>query len=95
MSIRFGPNGAMSLDGDCPADDADLLLQHLLRHPDATVEWGGCRAAHTAVVQVLLAAGRVPGGTPKGMFLRSVIGPALERALAASSAFPGRQGDAK
>lgn len=95
MSIQLGENGAISLDGDCPAEDADLLLQHLLQHPDATIEWGGCSAAHTSVIQVLLAAGRVPIGTPKAMFLNSLIGPALERALAESSAFPGSQGDAK
>ena len=42
--------------------DADVLLQHLLKDPDVPIDWGECSGAHGAVIQVLLAANRVPSG---------------------------------
>lgn len=95
MTVKLSESGAILLIDDCPAEDADLLLQHLLPHPDAPIEWSRCTGAHTAVIQVLLAAGRVPTGVPDGAFLKTWIGPALKRSQTASSVFPGGQGDAK
>ena len=95
MTVRRADDGTVWLLDDCPAEDADLLLQYLLEPGDTAVDWSLCRNAHTAVVQVLLAAGRPPTGTPQGTFLRELIVPALGRPRTPSSGFPERQGDAK
>lgn len=95
MTVRLAEDGTIWLVDDCPAGDADLLLQHLLERSEAPMDWSLCRNAHTAVIQVLLAARRLPAGMPKGTFLRELIGPALERAKIASSGFSEPQGDAK
>jgi hypothetical protein len=95
MTVRRADDGTVLLIDDCPAEDADVLLQFLLEYPEAAMDWTLCRVAHTAVIQVLLAAGRVPAGAPKGTFLRQLIGPAIEQSQAASSDSPERQGDAK
>ena len=95
MTVRLAEDGTICLVDDCPAQDADLLLQHLLQRAEAQVDWSLCRNVHAAVVQVLLAGGRHPAGVPKGTFLREMIGPALRRTQNASSGFPQRQGDAK
>jgi hypothetical protein len=95
MTIRRADDGTIWLVDDCPAEEADMLLQYLLDHVETPIDWSLCHNAHTAVVQVLLAAGRLPAGAPKGTFLREQVGPALERARTASSGFPEPQGDAK
>lgn len=73
-------NGVVVLTGDCPVGDAEELFQHLLAEPAAAIDWRFCDNAHSAVVQVLLAAGREVLGPPKGEFLRSRVEPALTRA---------------
>jgi hypothetical protein len=95
MTVRRADDGTIWLVDDCPAEDADLLLQFLLEEDEAPMDWSLCRNAHTAIIQVLLAAGRVPAGIPRGTFLLEMICPALGRARAASSDCSGRQGDAK
>ncbi len=95
MTVQLAESGTIVLIDNCLAEEADLLLQQLLERPDAPIDWESCTGAHTSIIQVLLAAGRVPTGTPKEGFLQMMIGPALDRAQRASSAFPGRQGDAK
>jgi hypothetical protein len=80
MTVQLAQDGTILLIGDCSAEDADLLLQHLLKQPSCPVDWAACTSAHTAVVQVLLCAARVPGGVPKFTFLNDFIGPALDRA---------------
>jgi hypothetical protein len=95
MTIRRADDGTIWLVDECPAEDADLLLQYLLERQAAPMDWSLCLQAHTAVVQVLVANGRCPAGTPKGIFLKDVIGPALGGPRTASSGFRGLQGDAK
>jgi hypothetical protein len=95
MTIQRADDGTIWLVDDCPAEDADLLLQYLLERQAAPMDWSLCRQAHTAVVQVLLATGRRPEGDPKGAFLKEMIGPALGRPGTGGSGFPGRQRDAK
>jgi hypothetical protein len=56
MSVRLAAHGAIMLEGACPVDDAETLRQLLLKKPTAPVDWRSCEYAHTAVVQVLLAA---------------------------------------
>jgi hypothetical protein len=94
MTVRRADDGTIWLVDDCPAEDADLLLQYLLERDEAPMDWSLCRNVHTAIIQVLLAAGRLPAGVPEGTFLREMICPALDRVQTASSGFSGRQGDA-
>jgi hypothetical protein len=44
------------LDGECPVEDAEVLLQLLQAQPDGPVDWSACTRLHTAVLQVLMAA---------------------------------------
>jgi hypothetical protein len=80
MTIRVADDGSIMLIGDCAAEDADLLLSHLVASPEAMVNWGSCLSAHTSVIQVLLASGREPIGPPRDKFLETMIGPAFDRA---------------
>ncbi len=95
MTIQLSDAGEVLLVDDCRLEDADILLQRLLEHPHVALDWSRCTSAHTAVIQVLLAAGRVPAGVPMNAFLQAMVGPALGRARKASSAFPDGPGDAK
>jgi hypothetical protein len=79
MTVRLADDGTIWLAGDCSAQDADPLLQYLLGRPDAAIDWSTCDAAHTAVIQVMLASGRKPNGQPRGTFLKTVISPAFNR----------------
>jgi hypothetical protein len=80
MTVQLGKDGTIQLVDDCPAADAELLLSHLLTAPEAAINWGSCRSAHTSVVQVLLACGRALIGPPRGELLKAMIEPALGRA---------------
>jgi len=71
--------GIIHLEGTCPAGDAEELLQLLLSDTDSYVDYRTCDAAHSAVVQVLLAAGRRIVGPPRGAGLAAIVAPALSR----------------
>ena len=77
MTVRAAADGCIELVGICPSGDAEALLQLLLADPGATVDWRQCSAAHTAVVQVLMAARPTLRGPPAGTSLRDWVGPAL------------------
>lgn len=62
MTIRRDPDGTILLDGKCPVEDAERLLEMLQASPAAPVDWTRCEGLHTAVVQVLMAAGATPVG---------------------------------
>jgi hypothetical protein len=79
MTVNVRPNGEIELVGDCGSDDAEALLRELALHRDAAVDWRACDTAHTAVIQVLLAAGVQPIGPPAGQFLRTIVEPLLRR----------------
>lgn len=70
--------GVVHLEGTCPSGDAEELLQLLLAGV-TIVDWRTCDAAHSAVVQVLLAAGCRMLGPPRGAALASIVAPALSR----------------
>jgi hypothetical protein len=55
MTIRRGDDGVIMLDGECPVEDAETLLQLLQAHPKGPVDWSACTRLHTAVLQVLMA----------------------------------------
>ncbi|MET0281986.1 MAG: hypothetical protein ABW278_12805 [Steroidobacteraceae bacterium] len=54
MTVRLSAEGTLLLAGECPSEDAEPLLLHLLDAPQTPVDWRQCTAAHTAVLQVLL-----------------------------------------
>jgi hypothetical protein len=62
MTVHRGDNGAIVLDGVCPVEDAEPLLQMLQSTPAAELDWRQCRQLHTAVLQLVLASGRTPIG---------------------------------
>ena len=78
MTVRM-QQGTIFIEGDCPSGDAEELLQFVLADPAAIIDWRNCHSAHTAVVQVLLAANREILGPPQGAILASVLAPALNR----------------
>ena len=84
MTIKLGDIGEVLLIGDCPVGDADVLFQRLLENPGVAVDWTKCTNAHTAIIQVLMAAGRLPEGVPKNSFLDAMVGPALRRSREAN-----------
>ena len=62
MTVRRGDNGTLVLEGVCPVEDAEPLLQMLQTMPASAVDWTQCRQLHTAVLQVILASGVTPLG---------------------------------
>ena len=74
-------DGSILLEGVCPIEDAEPLLRLLSSYQRTTVDWRACERAHSAVVQVLLAAGPKMVGPPGDKFLRdrveSLIGVAI------------------
>ena len=55
MSVKKGEHGIV-LEGHCPAEDAEPLLQLLQSNPTVPLDWRQCQSLHTAVWQVILAA---------------------------------------
>lgn len=76
MTVTFH-DGSIGLAGPCGAEDAEPLLGLLLAHPEAAVDWTRCEGAHTAVVQLLLAAARPVRGPPRDPFLSQWVEPLL------------------
>lgn len=85
MTVRAG-DGCIELLGACSSGDAEALLQLLLADPAATVDWRQCQGAHTAVVQVLLAARPKLRGPPADALLRDWVAPAITYSTAYSAA---------
>jgi hypothetical protein len=56
MTVRRDDDGVIVLDGECPVEDAEALLQLLQAQPEGPVDWSACTRLHTAVLQVLMAA---------------------------------------
>jgi len=79
MTVGQGRDGEVALVGICDSGDAEILLARLLANPKSSVDWSACEAAHTAVVQVLLAAGIAPTGAPKSRDLVEILEPLLKR----------------
>jgi hypothetical protein len=62
VSVCRDDSGAILLDGICPVEDAEELLQMLQTTPAARLDWTRCTHLHTAVLQVILAARIGPAG---------------------------------
>ena len=78
MSVALSNDGSIDLSGHCPLEDAEELLRLILRHPGSPVDWSDCEGAHTAVIQMLIAARPVLNGSPAGSFLRTWIEPLMK-----------------
>ena len=76
MSVQLHGQ-VIALSGHCGSDDAERLVGHLLDQPNAIIDWTGCERAHTAVVQVVLAADRKVLGPPRSAFLAQWVEPLL------------------
>ena len=77
MTATVSADGVVALEGACALEDAEVLQQHLLARGDAIVDWRSCETAHTAVIQILLAARPRLQGVPAGEFLRQFVAPLL------------------
>jgi hypothetical protein len=79
MTVRIGEAELIVLEGQCPSEEAEMLLQRLLATPEAVVDLQHCDSLHAAVIQVLLAAEPTlqlpPTDTVMGTWLRSVLLP--------------------
>ncbi|HEV7689533.1 MAG TPA: hypothetical protein VGO52_01860 [Hyphomonadaceae bacterium] len=78
MSVELSNDGTIDLSGLCPLEDAEELLRLILGNPGSPVDWSDCGEAHTAVIQVLVAARPVLRGSPAGSFLRTWIEPLMK-----------------
>jgi len=78
MTVRLSPAGDIALEGVCSVEDAETLQGYLIAHPGAPLDWSECTAAHTAVIQVLLAGRPRLTGSPKSDFLREFVDPLLK-----------------
>jgi hypothetical protein len=56
VSVRRRDDGTIALEGACPVDDAEPLLEMLQATPGAPLDWTQCDRLHTAVLQIILAA---------------------------------------
>jgi hypothetical protein len=56
VTVRLHENGTIVLEGSCPVEDAEPLLQMLQGVPRPTLDWTTCSHLHTAVLQVVVAA---------------------------------------
>ena len=77
MTVRRSDNGMIVLDGLCPVEDAEPLLQMLQTMPAAGVDWSQCRWLHTAVFQLVLASGKVPIGPCGDTWIAHWLAPKL------------------
>lgn len=83
MSVRTD-NGVIYLEGDCPVEEAEILVQALESIEDPLVDLTRCRHPHGAVVQVLLTFNPQLSGAPEDPFLRDHLAPALQAAAGRS-----------
>ena len=79
MTVHVAADGTIVLAGNCPVEDAEVLVGFLLADAAAELDWCACEWAHTAVVQVLLASRRRTRGPPQSIFLRDWVEPLLAR----------------
>jgi hypothetical protein len=77
VTVRRSDSGTVILDGECPVEDAEALLQLLQTMPGAGLDWTQCRRLHTAVLQVVLASGSVPVGPCGDAWVAQWLAPKL------------------
>jgi hypothetical protein len=57
LTVRCDETGTIVLEGPCPVEEAEPLLQLLIANPGARCDWTRCAHLHSAVVQIVLAIG--------------------------------------
>lgn len=57
MTVTRRDAESIVMEGTCGAEDAEALLQMLIETPAARLDWRRCNQLHTAVAQIVLAAG--------------------------------------
>lgn len=77
MTVRRSDHGTLVLEGVCPVEDAEVLLQLLQAGSPVALDWTKCRQMHTAVLQVILASGIVPQGPCGDVLVRQWLAPKL------------------
>jgi len=77
MTVRRSDDGTLVLEGVCPVEEAEPLLQMLQAMPAAAVDWTDCRQLHTAVLQVILASCKVPIGPCADPWVAEWVAPKL------------------
>ncbi len=78
MTVRLNSDNEIVLEGSCSGEDAEVLLQNLTAAPGAPIDLRACEHAHTAVIQVLMAARPKLLGPPAGSTLRDWVYPILQ-----------------
>ncbi len=79
MTVRRSDTGIVILEGACSVEDAEPVLRLLQANPPPAVDWTTCSHLHTAVIQVLLAAGIIPIGPCGDAWARQWILPNLHQ----------------
>jgi hypothetical protein len=77
VTVRRSDSGTVILEGACPVEDAEALLQLLQTMPAAVLDWRPCRQLHTAVLQVVLASGLDPIGPCGDAWVAQWLSPKL------------------
>jgi hypothetical protein len=75
VTVRRNDQGTVVLEGPCPVEDAEQLLQILQAAPAAPIDWTRCQQLHTAVFQVIMAAGTRPAGTCGDAWVQQWLAP--------------------
>jgi hypothetical protein len=76
MTVRLD-HRAIHLDGDCHVEDAEPLLNLLLKEPGRAVDISALGSIHTALLQLLLAFGPNLVGSNGDRFFERWITPLL------------------
>jgi hypothetical protein len=79
VTVRRTDDGRLVLEGICPVEDAEALLQLLQTGLDGELDWTTCRQLHTAVLQVVLASGLVPRGPCGDTLVEEWLGPKFRK----------------
>lgn len=88
MAVRSDET-VLRLEGACPVEEAETLLSWLCAHPQGQVDLSACTHLHTALLQVLLAAGgRIAAAPEDSFYARRLIAPAGPLVLTPESTSP-------
>jgi hypothetical protein len=79
VTVRRSDSGTVILQGVCPVEEAETLLQLLQTVPGAALDWSQCRQLHTAVFQVVLASGLDPVGPCGDAWVAQWLAPTLSK----------------